>query len=329
MTCFACHTSWNTSCFGCHLPMKANRKMPSCTTKATTRNWTDYNFQTLRDDIFMLGRDGTVTGNRIAPVRSACAVLVGSQNQHREWIYSQQQTISAEGSAGRRSAPSCRTPSAAKETQTLHRLPRLARRSDNNAWMAQLLMQGTNFVNFIGRYAWVATGRRRASRRRRHRARRAAGGHRQPPAQARLSRRLREVVDGGPSSCARSHHHPATNALDIQVRGEYLYVGARAPAASASTTSPTSTTRASPSGSSPRRSRRSGQQFYVKTKNAVAVAAPTTLGVDPTRTQTPENEEQPIHPLYGYLYVADREEGLILVGRRAPRCSTATRATTS
>jgi hypothetical protein len=25
--------------------------------------------------------------------------------------------------------------------------------------MAQLLMQGTNFVNFIGRYAWVAAGK--------------------------------------------------------------------------------------------------------------------------------------------------------------------------
>src|SRR5256714_3763454 len=29
-------------------------------------------------------------------------------------------------------------------------------RGDNNAWMAQLLMQGTNFVNFMGRYVYVA-----------------------------------------------------------------------------------------------------------------------------------------------------------------------------
>src|SRR5205814_10384873 len=27
----------------------------------------------------------------------------------------------------------------------------------------------------------------------------------------------------------------------------------------------------------------------------------------------PENQEQPIHPLYKYVYVADREEGLILI----------------
>ena len=29
MTCYACHTSWVTSCFGCHLSMEANRKMPN------------------------------------------------------------------------------------------------------------------------------------------------------------------------------------------------------------------------------------------------------------------------------------------------------------
>ncbi|HEV2763105.1 MAG TPA: hypothetical protein VGV38_08930, partial [Pyrinomonadaceae bacterium] len=90
MTCFACHTSWMTSCFGCHLSMKANRKMPNRHNEGeNSRNYTTYNFQVLRDDVFMLGRDGTVTGNRVAPVASRSAVLVSSQNQNREWIYSQ------------------------------------------------------------------------------------------------------------------------------------------------------------------------------------------------------------------------------------------------
>ncbi|MGH7936498.1 MAG: LVIVD repeat-containing protein, partial [Chthoniobacterales bacterium] len=57
-----------------------------------------------------------------------------------------------------------------------------------------------------------------------------------------------------------------------------------------------------------------GQRFFVPTKDAVAVASPTTLGVDPLRQQLPENEEQPIHLLYGFLYVADKEEGLIVIG---------------
>ena len=29
--------------------------------------------------------------------------------------------------------------------------------------------------------------------------------------------------------------------------------------------------------------------------------------------QPPVNEEQPIHPVYGYVFVTDREEGLIVV----------------
>ena len=80
-----------------------------------------------------------------------------------------------------------------------------------------------------------------------------------------------------------------------------------------------------------------GQRFYVKTKDATALAAPTTLAVDPARTRRPENEEQPIHPLYAYLYVTDREEGLVVIGnpleapngRASPPCSTAIPATTS
>ena len=29
LNCIACHSSWNPSCFGCHLPQKANMKMPN------------------------------------------------------------------------------------------------------------------------------------------------------------------------------------------------------------------------------------------------------------------------------------------------------------
>ncbi|MFN0121462.1 MAG: LVIVD repeat-containing protein, partial [Blastocatellia bacterium] len=63
-----------------------------------------------------------------------------------------------------------------------------------------------------------------------------------------------------------------------------------------------------------------GQRLHVKTKYAASVASPATIAVDPTRKHRPENEEaeyrddkQPIHSLYAYLYVADKEEGLILV----------------
>src|SRR5439155_5952024 len=65
-----------------------------------SRNYVSYNFQTLRDDVFMLARDGDVTKNRINPARSSCAIHVGSYNALRESIYVQQQTVSAEGMSG-------------------------------------------------------------------------------------------------------------------------------------------------------------------------------------------------------------------------------------
>jgi hypothetical protein len=46
----------------------------------------------------------------------------------------------------------------------------------------------------------------------------------------------------------------------------------------------------------------------------MAVATPTTLGVDPLRSHRKENEEQSIHLIYGFLYVADKYEGLVIVG---------------
>ena len=58
MTCYTCHTSWTPTCFGCHLSMVANRKMPMLHNEGlTTRNWTAYNFQIMRDDSFFLGKD--------------------------------------------------------------------------------------------------------------------------------------------------------------------------------------------------------------------------------------------------------------------------------
>ena len=128
MTCYACHSSWAPTCYGCHLSMTANQRTPMLHNEGlTTRNWTSYNFQVLRDDIYTLGIDGTVTGNRVAPVRSACAVLVSSQNNDRDWLYYQQQTISAEGFSGQAFSTFVPHTVRAEGNQGLHRLPCVAR----------------------------------------------------------------------------------------------------------------------------------------------------------------------------------------------------------
>jgi hypothetical protein len=311
MTCYSCHSAWIPTCFGCHLEMAANRKMPMLHNEGlVTRNWTSYSFQVLRDDIYMLGVDGTVTGHRVAPVRSACAVLVSSQNSDRDWGYYQQQTVSAEGFSGQAFSPFVPHTVRTKETRTCTDC-HVSSSGNNNAWLAHVLIQGTGFMNFMGRYIYVANGKGGY-----HAV--AVAEHSEPPAilgsdfqKVAYPANYEEHIKNK-SELKEADHHDGT-VLDLQARGEYLYAAMGAGGlrvfdianiddkdfSEKMTTAPVSPL---------------GQRFYVKTQYAQAVASPTTLGVDPLRTHRPENEEQSIHLFYGFLYVADKYEGLVIVG---------------
>ncbi len=343
MSCIACHSSWNPSCYGCHLPQKANKKAPSLHFEGdVSRNYVSYNFQTLRDDVYMLARDGDVTGNRIGPARSSCAIHVGSYNQNRESIYVQQQTISGEGLSG--IAFSTNVPhtvrggppkhAALRDVQTHRHLAsetkmctdcHVSVNNDNNAWMAQLLMHGTNSLNFIGKYCWVAAGEHGLE---------AVVVTESTEPQAVIGstlhklaypRNYKEHVRRG-RKLEHAHEHPGIDIGDqllrpfrakpevfaVQSRGEYVYAacgpGGLRVFDTAFIDHKGFSERIVTAPVSPL-----GQRFYVKTRCATDVAAPTTIAPDPTRTHRPENREQAIHPMYAYIYVTDRYEGLILV----------------
>jgi hypothetical protein len=340
MSCISCHSSWNPSCFGCHLPQKANIKSPDLHNLGeVTRNRTAYNFQTLRDDVFMLARDGNVTGNRIGPSRSSCAIHVSSFNGNRESIYAQQQTISCDGLSGiafSTNVPHTVRGGPGRDNERNQSKPgtfetksctdcHLSSNNDNNAIMAQLTMQGTGFTNFIGKYCYVAAGE--------HGFEAVVVTESEEP-QAVIGSslhataypdRYREHLEHG-GKLEHAHEHPGRDiietlslnyrkpeVLDIQHRGEFLYAACgegglrifdiafidHKAFSERITTAPVSPL---------------GQRFYVRTKYAQAVAAPTTIAPDPTRKQDPRNEEPAIHPMYSYVYVADKYEGLILVG---------------
>ncbi len=344
MSCIACHSSWNPSCFGCHLPQKANKKMPALHNEGDVqRNYTAYNFQTLRDDVFMLARDGDVTGNKIGPARSSCAIHVSSYNSNRDQIYHQQQTHSADGLSGIafstnvphtvRGAPPTINGQAAhpdahmpgrSETKTCTDC-HLSKKNDNNAIMAQLLMQGTGYVSFMGRYTWVAA---------KDHGLHAVVVTEQEEPQAVIGSSLQQLAfpdyfrkhQQNGYKLQHAHEHPGRDIADrlkspfkkaevlqVQPRGEYLYAacgpdGLRvfdiAFIDNKSFSERFNTAPVSPN----------GQKFHVPTKYAAAIAAPCTPAPDPTRKQRPENKDPKVHPLFGYLYVADKYEGLILVG---------------
>jgi hypothetical protein len=329
LSCQVCHSSWATSCFGCHLPMRANQRMPADKFEGvTTRNFTTYNPQVVRDDVFQLGIDATYKDHRLAVLRSSSAVLVGSQNANREWVYSQQQTVSAEGYSGQAFNPHFpHTTSGVGTTKTCTDC-HISKENDNNAWMAQLLGFGTGTVNFFGRYAYVGAGKGGFDA--------VAWTEREEP-QAALGSHLQKIaypsnylqhVEANKNQLKEAYHHHGKEILDLTLRGEYLYTANGKDGFEvfdvANVDQKGFSERIVSSPVSPL-----GQRTYVKTKFATSVTLPSTLGVDPLRQHYPEiskaeirpgetndiytgNEEQPISLIYAWVFITDREEGLVM-----------------
>src|SRR5215467_7880576 len=169
--------------------------------------------------------------------------------------------------------------------------------------MAQVLLEGTNFVNLVGRYAYVGEGRHGFEAV-------AVTEHDEP--QAVIGSYLHKLAYPDRSREITEAYEHGGNILSLQLRGEYLYAAKGKDGieiydvanidnkgfAERPVTAPVSPL---------------GQRLFVKTKDARWVASPTTLGVDPARNRQPENEEQPIHLMYAYLYVADYQEGLVMI----------------
>jgi hypothetical protein len=311
MDCQICHTSWATSCFGCHLPMKANQRVAQNKFEGVTdRNFTTYNPQVVRDDVFMLGIDGTVKKNRMAVIRSSSAVVVSSQNANRERVYSQQQTFSAEGYSGQAFNPHFPHTTSSVGTTKNCTDCHLSASNDNNAWMTQLLGFGTGTVNFFGRYAYIGEGRE--------------GLHgvvwtEPDEPQAVIGSHLHSIaypanykkhLDGG-SLLAEGYEHSGHDIQDIVLRGEYLY-SANGPGGFevfdvANIDQKGFSERIVSSPVSPL-----GQRTRIQTKYATSLALPSTLALDPARNHLPENEEQPIDLFYAFVYISDRDEGLVI-----------------
>jgi hypothetical protein len=324
MTCQACHSSWNPSCYGCHLPQKASRKTPHLHFEGdVTRNHISYDWRTLRDDVFMLAHDGDATGNRINPARSSCAVDVASYNLEREAVYHEQQTISSEGLSG--IAFSTNVPHTVRGRGDTKMCTdcHVSRNNDNNAIMGQLLMLGTGYLNLIGKYCWVAEGE--------HGLEAVVVTERDEP-EAVMGSYLHHLAfpdyyaehvrNGG--ELKYSHHHPGhdvsdplfhphmkSEILQVQNRGEFMYAACGEAGVRvfdiAFIDDKAFSERIKTAPVSPL-----GQRFFLRTKYAVALAAPVTTAPDPTRTHRPENHEPTIPELYAYLYVLDRYDGLIL-----------------
>ncbi|HST37008.1 MAG TPA: hypothetical protein VLK25_10325, partial [Allosphingosinicella sp.] len=227
----------------------------------------------------------------------------------------------------------------------------LSAANDNNAIMAQLLLQGTNFVNFVGMHSWVGLqGGFEAVRVTEWDEPQAViGSYLQRMAypdfyRLHVEQNNRELVNWTRGRTFDANLSGETRANEqfrnivqgtdgrvgcLQNRGEYMFVaegrgGFRvydiASIANKGFSERIVTAPVSPL----------GQDTHVRSRNATCMALPTNQPIAPERnramaaTRRPgpngatvslleENQEQPFHPIYDYAVVTDAEEGLYLV----------------
>jgi hypothetical protein len=315
MACFTCHLSWTTSCAGCHLPIQANWKTERNHYEGgETRNYATYNPQVARDDMFQLGRHGPVKGGRIAPVRSSSALVLSSTNANRERIYVQQPPVAASGFSSQAFAPHYPHTERTRETKTCGDC-HVSQANDNNAVMAQLLLHGTNFVNFVGFHAWVGEEKHVE----------AVQVTEWDEPQAVIGSYLHRFAypdwfkahETRGARLPEAHEHASGGAVGcVALRGEYLYAAEGAGGMRvydvASIGNKGVSQRIVTAPFSPL-----GQRTHIASRNATCVALPTNQPINPARNtgdlMRTVNQEQPFHPIYRYAAVTDAEEGLILV----------------
>lgn len=313
MECYTCHTSWTTSCGGCHLPIQANWKTARHHFEGgETRNYATYNPQVVRDQMFMLGRRGKIAGGKIAPARSSSALVLSSMNANREKIYIQQPPIAASGYSSQAFNP--HFPHTVRKTETKTCTDcHLSKANDNNAIMAQLLLQGTNFINFVGYNAWVGTEGSVAG---------VQVTEWEEP-QAVIGSYLHKYAypdwykahQDNNKVLKTGYSHSAGRTGCLQMRGEYLYSAngeegmqvfdianiANKGFSQRIVTAPASSV---------------GQDTKINSSDATCVVLPTNQPIHPDRNKgdlmRKTNQEWPFHPIYNYALITDSKEGLIL-----------------
>lgn len=311
VACISCHTSWTTNCWGCHLSAQVNVKKPMLHNEGDEAQvYPSYNPQVLRSDSYMLGIDGTVEGHKVMPVRQSSAVTLSVQNAQREIVINHAPTISTAGYTG--NAFNTHVPHTVRATETkgcsdCH----VSAKGDNNAWLSSVLMLGSNQVNFMGRFIFVAEGKSGLSATavaEETEPQAVFGSHLQslayPDNYTRHQERKLELIE--------NYAHRSYESNQVQMYGEFLLSAAgrrglivydAANVANKGFSQRIVTAPFSPI----------GQSLYVKTTDATGLAVGSPAPLDPRRNSLPVNEEQPIAPLFGYAFISDRSEGLITI----------------
>jgi hypothetical protein len=323
MECTTCHSAWQTTCSGCHLPLDLNVKSKDKHYQDQySRGTVPYYRQAIRTDTFFLGIGTDNHGNKVTPFRPASAVIISAWDRNRNNIVHQQPLVSSPGYSNEAVTP--HPPHTVRTRETRQCIDcHLSRGNDNNARIASALGFGVNAFNFVGNYAYIAEQGKGVTA-----VRVAEGREPQPVIGSNFHRILRpgnfkEFAAGG-RRLKQKYTRRAPKVLSLAVRGEYLFTAEGPDGLKvydvANINNKSAAQRIVQAVNSP-----FGEKTQVKTRNATFVALPFSLpmhvgGSKPVLNRMwslegirNRNGEQPIHPLYRYALVTDSEEGLVLV----------------
>jgi len=323
MECTSCHSSWQTTCSGCHLPLDLNvRSKDKHYQNEFSRGYAPYNQQAVRVDSFFLGIGTANHGSKVTPFRPASSVIVSAYDRNRNNIVHQQPLVSAPGYSNEAVTPHPPHTVRTRETRQCTDC-HVSQNSDNNAKLSMLLGFGANGLNFMGTYAFMAERGKGVTA-----VQVAEGFEPQPVIGSHFynitePERARRFEEGGRKlRTAYSRHAPTVEALTV--RGEYLLAAEGRAGLKvydiANINNKSAAQRIVQAVNS-----RLGERMVVPSRHATFVHLPSSLPVhvggskpELNRAASMEeirkfNGEQPLHPLYRYALVTDSQEGLILV----------------
>ncbi len=311
MECFTCHSSWTTTCSGCHLPLDLNVKSPNLHYEPEmSRGYAPYYRQVVRTDTFFLGIASVHQQNKITPFRPASAAIVSAYDRNRNNIIHQQPLVSAPGFANEAMTPHPPHTVRAKETKKCTDC-HLSQANDNNARIASLLGFGVNAFNFVGQYAWIAEQSRGVTA-----VKVTEGLEPQPVIGSNFHRVLHPasydkfVKSGRKLDTAYRRRAPRVNV--VAARGEYLLAAEGRDGFKvydiANINNKAAAQRIVQAVNSP-----VGERTEIASPDATFIYFPVSLPVHWGRKMPEENLEQPLHALFRYAYGTDRQDGLIVI----------------
>ncbi len=309
--CFTCHTSWQTTCSGCHLPLDVNVKSRDLHYDPQfSRAYAPYLRQVIRTDLYFFGIGTYDQGQTVWPFRPASAVIVSAKDGDRNNIVHQQPLVSTPGFSNDAMTP--HPPHTVRATETKHCTDcHVSQDNTNNARIASSLGFGVNALNFLGEFAFIAENGHSITA-----VKVTEGDEPQPVIGSAFDKVLYPdsyaKFEKGGRKLTLSHRRLAPKIVGLALRGEYV-IAAEGSAGFklydiANINNKQDAQRIVQHVNSPL-----GEGSVVHSPDATSIYFPSSLPMALDRVVMPENREQPIHELYRYALATDRKDGLLLI----------------